>query len=389
VPPRSFDAQRFVELVRTADAGGLDLVTLDEGFLLHPGRRLVTGRLDAAVAATRVAPHTARAGLVAAVDTQHVDTAHVAQAIARIDQASGGRAGWHVGLPTGVVVQDAAWAAQAGTAVDRVVQYWGRSDRSDVAGGVAVEADGRFRVDRDGIRFAVRPRSAHARRQGRPPVVVSLRREETLEFAARTADVVRIAVTAPARAIRLRTRLRDVAEAAGRDPDSLRVLAEAYVVLADDRAGARSRLELVEALEGPEISGGQLVVAGTPDDLAETITDWREAGASDGFLLRPSSLGPDLDAVVDGVVPRLERDGVLAPAAPGPRTLRETLGLGGARGDDTGAGAAPVHTALHRGAARGHGTAGTRPGRREGHASALHVPARTDLALPLAAGGHR
>ncbi|MFE5308116.1 LLM class flavin-dependent oxidoreductase [Isoptericola sp. NPDC056605] len=341
VQPRSFDGERFVQLVRTADDGGLDLVTLDEGFLLHPGRRQVTGRLDAAVAAARVAPHTRRTGLVAAVDTAHVDPAHVAQAVARVDQASSGRAGWQVGLPAGAVVQDDAWAAQARGVAAQVVRHWdglATGAAGDAAGAVAVDDEGRFRVDHDGIRFAVRrhrPAEGQAAdahrgggtRQGRPPVVVSVRSEAAIDLAARTADVARVAATAPARAIHLRTRLRDAAEAAGRDPDTLRVLTEAYVVLAEDRASAQARLELVEALEGPEISGGLLVVAGTPDDLAETIVDWRDAGASDGFLLRPSSLGPDLDALVDGVLPRLVRDGVRAVASPAPRTLRATLGL--------------------------------------------------------------
>jgi len=362
VQPRSFDAERFVQLVRSADGGGLDLVTLDEGFLLHPGRRQVTGRLDAAVAAARVAPHTTRTGLVAAVDTAHVDPAHVAQAVARVDQASSGRAGWSVGLPAGAVVQDDAWAAQARGVAAQVVRHWDglasgvTGGAGDTAGAVAVDDEGRFRVDHDGIRFAVRrhrPPEGRAgggvagrgadghqdgeTRQGRPPVVVSVRSEAALDLAARTADVVRVAATAPARAVRLCSRLRDAAEAAGRDPDTLRVLTEAYVVLAEDRASAQARLELVEALEGPEISGGLLVVAGTPDDLAETIVDWRDAGASDGFLLRPSSLGPDLDALVDGVLPRLVRDGVRAVASPAPRTLRATLGL-----PDVGPAAAPA-----------------------------------------------
>ncbi|MEU2200103.1 LLM class flavin-dependent oxidoreductase [Isoptericola sp. NPDC019482] len=335
VQPRSFDAERFVQLVRTADDGGLDLVTLDEGFLLHPGRRQVTGRLDAAVAAARVAPHTTRAGLVAAVDTAHVDPAHVAQAVARVDQASSGRAGWQVGLPAGAVVQDDAWAGQARGVAAQVVRHWDGGATGDTA--VAVDDEGRFRVDHDGVRFAVRrhrpaeggaaERRGAGPRQVRPPVVVSVRSEAAIDLAAGTADVVRVAATAPARAVRLRSRLRDAAEAAGRDPDTLRVLTEAYVVLAEDRDGAHARLELVEALEGPEVSGGLLVVAGTPDDLAETIVGWRDTGASDGFLLRPSSLGPDLDALVDGVLPRLVRDGEREVASPAPRTLRATLGL--------------------------------------------------------------
>src|SRR5687768_5977840 len=49
LPPRPFDGERFLQLVRTADRGLLDLITLDEDFLLHPGRGQVTARLDTVV----------------------------------------------------------------------------------------------------------------------------------------------------------------------------------------------------------------------------------------------------------------------------------------------------------------------------------------------------
>lgn len=322
-----FDAARFVSLVRDADRGLLDLVVLDEGFLLHPGRRRVTGRLDAAVAATRVAPHTLGIGLVAAIDTFHVEPAHAAAAVASVDRASAGRAGWQVALPTAPPVPDDVWAARAEPGVKAVTSVW---DGTSVADGtVALDAEGRFRVDHDGVRFAVRASGtgeAEPFVRSRPPVVVRVRSESSAAFAGRAADVARIAVTDVAHAVRLRTLVRDAAAAAGRDPDALRVIAEAYVVLAADVRSAQARLELLEVLEGPEVADGALVFAGTASELAVLAAEWHAAGAVDGFLLRPSSLGPDLDSIVDHLVPRLQRAGLFRTERTSP-TLRGSLGL--------------------------------------------------------------
>ena len=65
---------------------------------------------------------------------------------------------------------------------------------------------------------------------------------------------------------------------------------------------------------------------GTPDALVATIDAWVAAGAADGFVVRPSSLSTDLDALVDKVVPTLQSAGLFRTAYPG-RTLRDTLGL--------------------------------------------------------------
>ena len=98
--------------------------------------------------------------------------------------------------------------------------------------------------------------------------------------------------------------------------------------LADDRrrgrAGARPRLD--------ELAGARATAptrrsfAGTPDDLADQLVAWQAHGL-DGFRLRPASSTVDLDAIVDGVVPALQRRGALPPAYD-PGTLRERFGLG-------------------------------------------------------------
>ncbi|ACZ32098.1 Coenzyme F420-dependent N5 N10-methylene tetrahydromethanopterin reductase-like protein [Xylanimonas cellulosilytica DSM 15894] len=320
---RPFDGERFVRLVRIADHGLLDLVVLDEPFLLHPGRSRVSGRLDSAVAAARVAPLTEGIGLVAALDTMHLDPSAVAAAIASIDHASGGRSGWQVGCPAGVGAADERWPVQSAADARRVVRSW------DVDGVAAAhEGDGRVRVDHDGIRFAVR-RGTAARTplpQGRPPVVMRVRGERCVAAAAAAADVVRIVAPDRDQASALRSAVHAAAVAAGRDPRELKYVAEAFVVLATDRESALTRRLMLEALEGPDVGGGALVVAGTPAELTQTVTDWVDADVVDGFLLRPAALDADLDAVVRGLVPALQSRGRFR-AARTAGTLRESLGL--------------------------------------------------------------
>ena len=321
--PRPFDGERFVRLVRTADQGLLDLVVLDEPFLLHPGRSRVSGRLDPAVAAARVAPLTQGIGLVAALDTMYLEPGQVAAAIAAVDRGSGGRAGWQVGCPAGVTPSDPRWPQQSGADAQRVARAWTRE------GDAGSDPDGRVRVDLDGIRFAVRRTTAGRAPlpQGRPPVIMRVREERCARIAASAADVVRIAVDDLDRALHLRAVLRDALADAGRSPRSIRVLAEAYVVLAADVDSAQARLGMVEALEGPGVGGGALVVAGTSSDLSQVVTTWFHAGAADGFVLRPSAPEADLDAVVHGLVPLLGQRGLFRSRRGTRQTLRETLGL--------------------------------------------------------------
>ncbi len=321
---RPFDGERFVRLVRAADRALLDFVVLDEPFLLHPGRSRVSGRVDTAVAASRVAPLTDGIGLVAALDTMHLDAPRVAAAIAAIDRASSGRSGWQVGCPAGVPATDERWPAQAAADAERVVRTWAQ----DPGAGSETGSDGRVRLDQDGIRFAVRRAAgAHAPLpQRRPPVVMRVRGESCIVPAATTADVVRIVAPSREQARALHHAVHEAALAAGRNPRELKYLAEAFVVLAADAESAHARLGMVEELDGPDVGAGALVVAGTPAQLTQTVTDWVDTGVADGFLLRPAALEADLDAVVHGLVPALQTRGRFRAARVG-TTLREALGL--------------------------------------------------------------
>ncbi|MBA5847391.1 LLM class flavin-dependent oxidoreductase [Gordonia amicalis] len=71
---------------------------------------------------------------------------------------------------------------------------------------------------------------------------------------------------------------------------------------------------------------GHRVVAGTPEQIADTMTDWFENGAADGFNVMPPYLPGGFDAFAETVVPILRRRGLFREGYEG-MTLREHLGL--------------------------------------------------------------
>ncbi|MCX8997489.1 LLM class flavin-dependent oxidoreductase [Rhizobiaceae bacterium BDR2-2] len=71
---------------------------------------------------------------------------------------------------------------------------------------------------------------------------------------------------------------------------------------------------------------GHRQVVGSPEQVADDIADWFEAGAADGFNLMPDVLPEGLEIFVDHVVPILRKKGIFREAYEG-STLREHFGL--------------------------------------------------------------
>jgi alkanesulfonate monooxygenase SsuD/methylene tetrahydromethanopterin reductase-like flavin-dependent oxidoreductase (luciferase family) len=71
---------------------------------------------------------------------------------------------------------------------------------------------------------------------------------------------------------------------------------------------------------------GGLDFTGTPENLAQLMTDWHEASACDGFTLMPNVLPDQLTAFVDHVVPILQKRDIARTEYAG-TTLREHVGL--------------------------------------------------------------
>ncbi|HVT92616.1 MAG TPA: LLM class flavin-dependent oxidoreductase [Bryobacteraceae bacterium] len=70
----------------------------------------------------------------------------------------------------------------------------------------------------------------------------------------------------------------------------------------------------------------QRIVVGTPEQIADDLAHWFQAGAADGFTLRPDVLPDGLAAFVDHVVPILQRRGLFRRDYEH-STLRGHLGL--------------------------------------------------------------
>lgn len=71
---------------------------------------------------------------------------------------------------------------------------------------------------------------------------------------------------------------------------------------------------------------GHWVLCGSVSQVVDTLQEWFEAGAADGFNVMPASLPSGLDDFVDLVVPELQRRGLLRTTCEG-KTLRDLLGL--------------------------------------------------------------
>jgi N-acetyl-S-(2-succino)cysteine monooxygenase len=71
---------------------------------------------------------------------------------------------------------------------------------------------------------------------------------------------------------------------------------------------------------------GGLDFTGTPEGLAQLMTDWWDTGAADGFTVMPNVLPGQLAAFVDHVVPILRKAGLARSEYAG-TTLRDHVGL--------------------------------------------------------------
>src|SRR5262245_22669454 len=116
--PSGYDTAPYTDLVRLAESGGLDFVTLGDG-----DDRPRPGALPVL---SRVAPETSRIGLVPAVTTSRAEPCHVQAAVATLDRVSRGRAGWRLASA------DARWR-EVSEVADAAARLWdGWEDEAEI-----------------------------------------------------------------------------------------------------------------------------------------------------------------------------------------------------------------------------------------------------------------
>jgi alkanesulfonate monooxygenase SsuD/methylene tetrahydromethanopterin reductase-like flavin-dependent oxidoreductase (luciferase family) len=362
-PRELFSPRYWTDLVRTAERGLLDLVTIDDAFGIQthrigvPDDRVdeVRGRLDALLIASFVAPLTSRIGLVPTVTTTHTEPFHVSKALATLDHTSLGRAGWQARVSGSAA--DAALVgrrnvagydrrvlaaadlpseivdlfAEAADVIDVVRRLWDSweddAEIRDVATRRFIDRSKVHHVDFAGRFFSVRGPSITPRPpQGQPVVSVLAHRREPYELAARAADLVFVTPTAARGAEAL---LADVAAAVadvGRAGEPLHVYADVVVALDGPGETGAARLRRLDDVTGEPYISDTTVFGGSAAELADLVASWHALGYR-GVRLRPAALPDDLDRIVTDLVPELQRRGLHRTAYPEASSLRGLLGL--------------------------------------------------------------
>ncbi|WP_154795969.1 LLM class flavin-dependent oxidoreductase [Occultella kanbiaonis] len=373
-PGTLFSARYWVDQVSALERAGLDFVTFEDAFSgaspsaasTDPalGTDAVRGRLDALLLAARLSTVTSRIGLVPTATVTHTEPYHLATALATLDHASKGRAGWQVRVSprhpeaqlTGrrtvpdvpLLDLDDSFVQglfdEAAAVIETARALWDSWDDDavirDVATGRFLDADKLHHVDASSEWFTVAGPSIVPRPpQGQVLVTALAHGDVAYRLAALGADVVFVTPRDGEHVRDIIAEVRAAERAVGRIGTPLRIIADVEVVI--DITSAAALLRLAE-LQGHRVrSSDATLVAGSADEVARLLESWAAAGV-DGFRLRPAENLQDLPAITGLLVPELIRRDLFDPdgqvplgpgwsggsrAADGPVPLRARFGL--------------------------------------------------------------
>lgn len=356
-----------------------------------------TPRLDPLVILGVMAGVTENLGLAATLSTGYNAPFHLARALATFDHISDGRAGWNIVTS----FQDAEAQnfgqeklppreeryARAEEVVQAVAQLWDSWDDHTL---VQDKASGKFGIPQN-VR-SVNFHGDYVRTQGplnvpRPPqgyplLIQAGASPSGRNFAARWADVIFCSHESLASAIAFYQDMKKRVSAQGRDPQQVRILPAATVVVGESDADAQQKhrafAERVHPLAGlsrlayhvnvdltqydldgplPELENvgvqghyeevqefarrekmtireigrwygarteGNMI--GSANTIADTMEQWLTAGAADGFMIQATHLPGAFEDFALQVVPELQRRGLHKTHYSG-SSARENFGL--------------------------------------------------------------
>ncbi|MGO6944395.1 LLM class flavin-dependent oxidoreductase [Rhizobium johnstonii] len=402
----NFDLYR--QMAQAAEAACFDFVFLADSLAMRGGDYEILSRsairyvaqLEPLTLVSALTAVTRQIGFIASASTTYTHPFHVARAFASLDHISGGRVGWNLitsqnqyeALNFGLDrhPDHAARYARAAEYAEVVLGLWQSWDEDafvlDKEGGRFFNPDRMHHLNHDGEHFRVRgplhvPRSP----QGRPVIVQAGASPAGRELAARTAEIVFTAQNNLSDAKAFYSDIKQRVAAAGRDPDSVRVMPGIMPVVGATRVEAEHRFERLQDQISPVVGlsllEGQLgevdLTTLSPDDpvpplnttnasksrqellvalanrngwtirdlylhvassrghllvvedfrkTVDLMEEWFREGAADGFNIMPASNPAGLQQFIALCVPELQHRGLFRRAYDG-QTLRAHLRL--------------------------------------------------------------
>jgi FMN-dependent oxidoreductase (nitrilotriacetate monooxygenase family) len=403
-PEANFSFPRLKYLIQRLEAGKFDAFFMADHLALlnmpiEALRRSHTvTSFDPLTLLPALAAVTDRIGLIATASTTYNDPYHVARKFASLDHISNGRAGWNVVTTANPDAaqnfgHDAHMAhgeryKRAREFYEVVTGLWDSfADDAfirDVDSGIFWDPAKMHVLDHVGEELSVRgPLNVARPVQGWPVIVQAGASDAGRQLAAETAEMVFAAGGPIADAQAFYADVKGRAARLGRDPDGIKILPGALVVIGDTVEEAKAKRAHLDSLvhydsaigslsialgvdarafdpDGPlppipetehSKSGRERAIAlaqrdgltvrqlaqrlggyagaaivGTPATIADTMEEWLETRACDGFNVMFPHVPAGLDEFVERVVPELQRRGLFRTEYEG-TTLRDHLGL--------------------------------------------------------------
>lgn len=391
---RKLEAAKF-DMIFVADTASPSNAENPEVF-----RRLSGGdNLEPMTLLSAISQHTTHLGLAGTIATSYRPPYDVAREVLSLDVISGGRVGWNI--VTGISPDDAAQYAdqtfvpqeeryaRGEDFVDVVLKLWAALQPGayprDKSGGIYKDIDKIQTINHTGKYYNVRgPLKGVASLQERPLLIQAGQSPDGRAMASRVAEAIFTAQSTFEQAKSFRDDIGARAAGWGRDPDHVKIMPGALVIVGDSRAEAEDKWAELEglidlraamaslqlALKSYDLSGHDLdapfpdvppesvvsrgrhhveaakkegltlrqvlirssasnahsSVIGTVSDVADQLQHWFEEGACDGFNFMPAVNTVSFDDVLEKVVPELRRRGLFRTEYEG-KTLRENLGI--------------------------------------------------------------
>lgn len=400
----NFNMDHLIRMARKLEAGKFDAIFMADHLAvlnmpIEALRRSHTvTSFDPLTALSALAVLTDRIGLIATASTTFEPAYTLARRFASLDHISRGRAGWNIvttsnpdaalnfGMSEQPAHADRYRRAREYQAV--VTGLWDSFAEDaflrDAETGQFFDPDRMHVLNHKGASLSVRgPLNIARPVQGWPVLVQAGASDAGRQLAAETAEMVFAAGGDLGQSQEFYADVKARAAKAGRDPDLIKILPGAFVVVGDTMDQAQAIRAKLDSLVHFDSSVGALSVAigmdarqfdpdaplpdipdtdqsktgrarvlylarekgmtvrqiaqrlggypgsgfvGTPASIADEMEEWLDARGADGFNIMFSHLPAGLDAFVEKVVPELQRRGLFRSDYQG-ATLRDHLGL--------------------------------------------------------------